>query len=243
VKPLFDDPAISPELRADLLGSRRAGEDYDVLAKLPQLQAALADAARGTSEPPTAAAGKDVAATSRLPWAKLHVTPWAWKITVVAVIGAASLFAAWFAAWSAHRQEQPPPTQPQAAPAATAPAPIVTVVAPVAEPPSPPEQRAIVSEKLAPNPTPATRSSRREIDQLVRIRTLLESDPTAAYRLARRSQQEFPQGVLSEERQALEILALVKAGSANTAERKLRQFLARYPESPMRVQLESDLKR
>ena len=43
MKRLFDDPSLPPELRADLQRSRRAGEDYDALAKLPQLRAAWSD--------------------------------------------------------------------------------------------------------------------------------------------------------------------------------------------------------
>jgi outer membrane protein assembly factor BamD (BamD/ComL family) len=75
----------------------------------------------------------------------------------------------------------------------------------------------------------------------VRIRALLERDPTAAYRLAQRSEREFPGGVLSEERQALQVVALAKSGATEDARRKAVRFFARYPESPMRELVESAL--
>jgi hypothetical protein len=68
----------------------------------------------------------------------------------------------------------------------------------------------------------------------VRIRALVKLDPAAAYRLALRSEREFPAGLLSEERQALAIVALAKTGANDSAQRKAREFLARHPQSPMR---------
>jgi outer membrane protein assembly factor BamD (BamD/ComL family) len=92
-------------------------------------------------------------------------------------------------------------------------------------------------------PRPVAPSSRREISQLVRIRALLEEDPAAAYRLAQRSEREFPHGVLSEERRALQVLALAKSGATEAADRKAREFFARYPQSPLRELVEAALKR
>jgi hypothetical protein len=84
-------------------------------------------------------------------------------------------------------------------------------------------------------------SSRREIAQLVRIRRLLERDPSAAYRLTVRSEREFPDGLLSEERGALAIVALAKLGSKQLAERTAQRYIARYPHSPMRALIEAAL--
>jgi hypothetical protein len=61
--------------------------------------------------------------------------------------------------------------------------------------------------------------------------------------LAQRSEQEFPHGVLSEERQALSVIALQKSGSTGAAERKARAFFSRYPQSPMREFVEAALGR
>lgn len=84
-------------------------------------------------------------------------------------------------------------------------------------------------------------SSRREIAQLVRIHALLSRDPNAAYRLAQRSEREFPQGLLSEEREALSILALAKSGAHAAAVAKARDHQARFPESTMRELIQTTL--
>jgi hypothetical protein len=92
-------------------------------------------------------------------------------------------------------------------------------------------------------PAPAAKSSRREIAQLVRIRALLDRDPAAAYRLITQSEREFPRGLLSEERQALGIVALARTGAADQAEQSARQFFQRYPQSPLRERIQTALKR
>ncbi|HTU57064.1 MAG TPA: hypothetical protein VMF89_01500, partial [Polyangiales bacterium] len=51
-------------------------------------------------------------------------------------------------------------------------------------------------------------ASRREIAQLARIKALLEQDPAAARRLIRAAQREFPAGLLVEEREGLDVIAL-----------------------------------
>jgi hypothetical protein len=108
-----------------------------------------------------------------------------------------------------------------------------------------PAERAVPAATRAPAiaaPAAASSSSsRREISQVVRIRALLETNPRAAYRLAQRSEQEFRHGVLSEERQALSVIALKKSGAADAAERKARAFFSRYPQSPMREFVEAAL--
>ncbi|HKU37746.1 MAG TPA: hypothetical protein VJR89_06350 [Polyangiales bacterium] len=212
-----EDSALPPELQAELERSRSAGHDYDVLGKLPQLRAAL-DAAplmghtHGASS--TFAAG--------------------WKLTLVS----AALGGVMFGAWSVLQRPSPPPPpaarveQQPSAPAMPEPeavAPLPAAIEPIRPEPAATSQ-------------PATRSSRREIAQLVRIRALLEQDPEAAYRLAQRSDQEFPRGVLSEERKALQVVALAKRGTPEAAQRKAREFFAAYPQSPMRDLVESALR-
>lgn len=86
-------------------------------------------------------------------------------------------------------------------------------------------------------------SSRREIAQLVRIRALLEREPAAAYRLARRSEREFPRGILAQERQALAIVALASTGAKERAREQARAFFARYPNSPLRATVDAALQR
>jgi type IV secretory pathway VirB10-like protein len=231
-------PELPSELRAELARSRRAGHDYDVLANLPRLRAALDAAAHAPAD-----GGSADASTS----GALHAAPAAWKIAVlIAAVGTTAL-----GAWSLQRRQ----------PAATAPAPAPQHVAPPAEPqpsvqavaPAPSAAAPAAPEPAAPNPVvaaqpesnaqPAARSSRREIAQLVRIRALLERDPNAAYRLAQQSEREFPRGVLSEERQALQVLALAKSGDLDGAKQRAQAFFARYPQSPMRELLEEALRR
>ena len=221
MKRLFDDPALPPELRADLQRSQRAGHDYDALAKLPELRSALSDPARQVD------VSND---TIRFASAKSQLASWTWKLALLVAIGGGVLIAAWPADEVAKVD----------APALPTPQPIA--IAPVpAQPAAAPPTRIDVPEQAAPAPRTVARSSRREIAQLERVRALLEQDPAAAYRLARRSEREFPDGLLSEERRALWILALVKSGARDAAEREARQFFARYPESPQRARVESAL--
>lgn len=226
MKRLFDDPDMPAELRTDLLRSRHAGRDYDALAKLPELRSALSDASRPSVDAPTSADPSPFA------WPRLHAAPWTWKIALIAAIGGGALVFAW--------------PEPHAEPAQR-PAVMPPPTAAIGLPPLEPDEGAVAAapieaEAPAPKPPrPVVASSRREIDQLERIRATLERDPAAAYRLAQRSEQEFPNGMLREERQALEVLALAKSGEADAAARRARQFFARYPQSPLRELLESAL--
>jgi hypothetical protein len=228
------DSELSPELREELLRSRRAGHDYDALAKLPQLRAALGAAAQAPADGPSHGPAPS---TSGLPLAPSTLK----LVLLVATLGATA-----FVAWPALRRPAVP-----ARPAASeqhvepaAPAPRVVPAQPPAAAPEPAAPQPAASEPAAqpePSSEPPVRSSRREIAQLVRIRALLERDPAAAYRLARQSDREFPHGVLSEERQALQVLALAKSGASEDARRKAQEFFARYPQSPMRERVEAAL--
>jgi hypothetical protein len=230
MKRLFDDPALPAELRADLLRSRRAGHAYDPLAKLPQLRSALSDPSRHVDDS-SGPANDTLRETSRLTWSRLQLAPWPWKLAVLLAITGSGLFAVWPA-------ERPAAVE---RPVLAKPLPSVAVethTEPAAQAPAP-SVDAPVQPMAAQRP--AARSSRREIAQLERIRALLEQDPAAAYRLARRSEREFPDGLLSEERRALWILAQLKTGAVEAARRDAREFFARYPESPLRELVESAL--
>jgi hypothetical protein len=78
----------------------------------------------------------------------------------------------------------------------------------------------------------------REIAQLARVKALLPRDPAAARRLIRVGQREFPEGVLVEEREGLDVLALIELGQAQRARAAAESFIARYPRSPLRPKLE-----
>lgn len=224
--------------------SQRAGRDYDVEGKLPQLREAFDDVPPHGGElleqGTTSSLGGVGAGLSRL-------APTLLKLAVLAAVGGVAVYLAWpepagpqvrarparpvrseIAARPAERDLTPPPVpQPQ---------PAVTALEPAAD-------DAIAAPGPAPSAEAAPRSSRREIAQLVRIRALLERDPAAAHRLAERGEREFPRGVLSEERQALQVLALAKSGDWDAATQRARQFFARYPQSPMRELVEAALRR
>lgn len=215
---LFEDPEQSPELRDDLLRSRAAGQDYATADKLAQLRAALSDSAR-----------QPLGQGAR--FAALHP---GWKLAALLALGGASVLLT-------QQASREPVREPQSPPAAAAPTEVAPAAA-VIEPSLVPE----VGQPAAATVDPAAsnapeKSSRREIAQLVRIRALLEQDPAAAYRLAVRGQREFRGGLLSEERQGLAIVALHKAGAREQAERKAREFFARFPQSPMRGMVEAEL--
>jgi hypothetical protein len=225
---LFEDPELPAGLREDLVRSRDAAHDYPAHAKLAQLQAALSDPTRQPLERGSL-------------WRAVHP---GWKLAALLALGGASAFVA----RPAERAPQPrpqtasTPAQPSAAAPVAPPAP-PDAAEPV-EPPVPPEGAAPPTpESPAAATAPQSSSSRREIAQLVRIRALLAEDPLAAYRLALRSEREFPRGLLTEERQALAIVALAKSGSRDGAVTKARDFFTRYPHSTMRQLIESALGR
>jgi len=72
----------------------------------------------------------------------------------------------------------------------------------------------------------------REVRLLGRARTALASDPAEALALTQESQREFPQGVLSEEREAIAILALSQLGRTREAQARGKAFLGRFPNGP-----------
>jgi hypothetical protein len=234
MKRLLEDPHMPAELRADLQRSHVAASDYDASAQLASLRAALLDSGRdplrGQSSK-SAGAGK-----AGLSW---HTIPSAWKLAVLVAIGGGTALLTWRAP---HASNTPPSATGSVAP-------IVYAPLPAAPAPAQPEPALAASQPVSPPPSaasdtpPPLSTTRREISQLVRIRALLKRDPAAAYRLASRSEQEFPHGLLSEERQALAIVALAQSGALSTAAQKAQAFFARYPHSPLRELVESALRR
>ena len=72
---------------------------------------------------------------------------------------------------------------------------------------------------------------------------MLEHDPARAYALAQSGHRKFPRGMLREEREALAVIALWNTGEENAARRRAEAFLARYPNSAVRGQVEQRLAR
>lgn len=246
MKRLFEDPTLDSELRAELLRSQRAGRDYDVDGKLSAMRQALQDMPPGAGE-------LEQGTTSSLGAGLSKLAPLPVKLVVLAAVGGAAVYFTWPEPVRPEVRARPAPeaspverslTSPKEQPrlAVSSPAP-----APAPPPKADPAPAADTDVAAAPAPAPsaaaAPPSSRREIAQLVRIRALLESDPRAAYRLAERGEREFARGVLSEERRALQVLALAKSGDLAAATARSREFFASYPQSPMRELVEAALRR
>lgn len=237
MKRLLEDSQLPSELRADLLRTRAAGRDYPAAAKLLQLRAAMSERAP-----------QPVEALQASPKSALLA---GWKLGVLLVLGGSAAFLAQTvtpAAQPEHTLSSPPPAADTSTPANSAAATSAMLAPAVLVPPEPAHEAqpsaAATSEHetVAAQPTPdRASSSRREIAQLVKIRALLERDPTGARRLAERSEREFPRGLLSEERRALAIVALAKMGTKQLAERDAQRYFARYPHSPMRELIEAAL--
>jgi len=84
-------------------------------------------------------------------------------------------------------------------------------------------------------PDPSARASQlREESRITLLarRQLRSGDPKAALRLLEQAQVRFPDGVLSQEREALTIEALARSGAGDAAERRARDFLRENPRSP-----------
>jgi hypothetical protein len=75
-------------------------------------------------------------------------------------------------------------------------------------------------------------ASVQEIDLLRSARANLTSRPREAYRLAELHRREFPTGVFVQERDALAIEALLRAGELKEARALAEKFVERYPGSP-----------
>jgi hypothetical protein len=82
---------------------------------------------------------------------------------------------------------------------------------------------------------------RREIAQVARIKQLLETEPLQAYRLAEAGHRTFALGMLREEREALAVLALLRAGRDSAARPRGRAFVEHYPHSAHREEIERRL--
>jgi hypothetical protein len=86
----------------------------------------------------------------------------------------------------------------------------------------------------APDAAPGTTASenlRSEGSALARLREVASRDPTAAITQADQDSTRFPDGVFGEEREAIAIGALVRAGRAAEAQARARVFLQRHPKS------------
>lgn len=73
---------------------------------------------------------------------------------------------------------------------------------------------------------------KREMAQLMQAKQALNSNAARALSLAQAGEQEFRNSMFSEERQHVLLLALIKLGRVEEAERRAQPFLAAHPDSP-----------
>jgi hypothetical protein len=82
-------------------------------------------------------------------------------------------------------------------------------------------------------------STAEDTQLLQQARAVVGSDAGRALSLTREHERRFPGSVLTEERRALRIEALVRAAQAGAARRELEAFERSYPRSPYRRRLRS----
>lgn len=73
---------------------------------------------------------------------------------------------------------------------------------------------------------------KREMAQLMQAKQALTGNPARALSLAQAGEQEFRNSLFSEERQHVLLLALIKLGRVDEAERRAQPFLSAHPDSP-----------
>lgn len=71
-----------------------------------------------------------------------------------------------------------------------------------------------------------------EVELLRRARTALASRPREAFALTEQHREHYPRGVFAQERDALAIEALLRAGDTDTARRLAQSFVSAHPSSP-----------
>jgi hypothetical protein len=251
MKRLIDDPEIAGELRTEMQRYATEQAQVDLKRVYTGLQASL----------PLAAAAPSSVAQARISRSAWSGLPSATKLLIVAALG--GTVALGISALRGDEQVASKPaavlpstvsTQPTAVdapqPASTASAqasPPTTATPPAPMIPSSSgggielQPRAAASDAEAPKArirSTASSASRREIAQLARIKELLEKDPAAAHRLIRAAQREFPAGLLVEEREGLDVIALFALEETERARNNAQRFVARYPQSPLRPKVE-----
>ncbi len=113
---------------------------------------------------------------------------------------------------------EPPAVQAAALAVTSAPPPSATTAAP-----EPPPSATATAE------TPAPMS---ELRAVALARGLVDQDPDAALDLLAKAQRAYPAGYFLEERRALTVLALARAGRASDAKQAAASFLRAYPNGP-----------
>lgn len=213
---MIEDESLDAELRQALQAEAARDVPYDAAAGLQQLQQALA--------------GGEAAAVGS-----------SWKLKLLLGGGGTGAAVAALVGWSLLRSEPAPPpaTEPKPAPvvASVAPAP---PPAPKLEPPEPaPIAAPAVSSAPAPRAPAIDRRARlaEEVRHLAEVRRLAASNPAGAARMADEGHRRFAGGMLYQEREAVAISALARAGRSAEARSRGTRFVERFPQSPFAEQV------
>lgn len=213
---LLDQAEIEPELKQALgeLGGLKV--PFDVSAGAAQLKEAIGNAPPAAPEPS---------------WLLKH------KLWLLAGGGAALIGGAALVATSS--KSTPPAPPPVTAPVVVAPP------APVVEKTEAPEPAPAPSVEKAP-PPPASASAKpqatkptlaEEVRHLGEVRALAGTDPAGAARKADEGHKRFAGGMLYQEREAVAITSLARAGRGGEARARASRFLAQFPKSPFADQV------
>jgi hypothetical protein len=221
---LLDDAELEPELRDALRIESERAVPFDVSVGLERLSDAIAAGA---------APSATVAASSG-----------AWKLKLLLGGGAGGAVAAALVAVGISRSEPPPEPAP-AAPAAAAiesarppplPAPAASEPAvPISPSASAPAQPAVPAPRASASDARARLAE--EVQHLAEVRRLAASNPAAAAKLADEGHRRFRAGMLYQEREAVAISALARAGQSAAARARGERFLERFPKSPFAEQI------
>lgn len=106
--------------------------------------------------------------------------------------------------------------------------------------PTPAPTPAVVPEAL-PEPSPRTSITPDEPAYIDSVRRALDTQPQRALRLARRHHARFPEGLLGEEAEVLEIEALARLGQREEAAARASSFYAQHATSPYRRRIDRAL--
>jgi len=248
---MCDDPTLPPLLREDVARALAEPDPYDVAAGDARLAGALLalPALDSATETSTHAAGAGTASAELASSGASGIFgSMAFKLAAGAVFTAAVVLGG-VLAWPERPSRRPPGSHDAPQPTAATPAmpePAFVPDTPLAHD-TQAQAQADTAEPASPRvaasraPRDMDAALRRETAQVGRIRSLLEDNPAQAYRLAQAGHREFVRGMLREEREALAILSLWKLGRTALAERRTRAFVASYPQSALREQLEQQL--
>jgi hypothetical protein len=220
---LLEDPSLEPELREALRTESARAIEFDVALGLERLSGAMNAGAQSA------------------------VSAGAWKLKLLLGAGATGALAAALVGLGISRPEAPPGPAASAS-AAAAPVAIASPSEPEVAVPVPaasvvPEPTPEIPSAAAPAPGPKTLASDKqarlaeEVRHLAEVRRLAAGNPAAAAQMADEGHQRFRGGMLYQEREAVAISALARAGRQTESRSRAARFLERFPKSPFADQV------